>query len=86
MIWCGEVGGVEADSSVSNAFVSITTSSSCRPNHQYGLIIIFGYPPSMDGQQGCSVRICMVIEADPPLVPLAPHQKLTGISMARELI
>ncbi|GKA23364.1 hypothetical protein Tco_0709326 [Tanacetum coccineum] len=23
------------------------------------------------------------VEADPPLVPLAPHQKLTGISMAR---
>ncbi|GJY21874.1 hypothetical protein Tco_0394440 [Tanacetum coccineum] len=28
MIWCGEVGGVEADSSVSNASVSFTTSSS----------------------------------------------------------
>ncbi|GJR97285.1 hypothetical protein Tco_0269459 [Tanacetum coccineum] len=26
------------------------------------------------------------IEADPSLVPLAPHQKLTGISMARKTI
>ncbi|GJV24723.1 hypothetical protein Tco_1377418 [Tanacetum coccineum] len=27
MIWCGQVGGIEADSSVSNASVSFTTSS-----------------------------------------------------------
>ncbi|GJU82720.1 hypothetical protein Tco_1285085 [Tanacetum coccineum] len=43
--------------------------------------------PLPDWSQQCSPVIGCIeastIEADPSLVPLAPHQKLTGISMAR---
>ncbi|GJX00563.1 hypothetical protein Tco_0184476 [Tanacetum coccineum] len=48
------VGGVEADSSVSNAFVSFTTSSSSSSSSDDSLSFIVSLVIDQDGQQGSS--------------------------------
>ncbi|GJU47319.1 hypothetical protein Tco_1204585 [Tanacetum coccineum] len=69
---CGEVGGVELIHSL-NASVSFTTSSSSLSSSDDSLSSLSPLSTGWHPQ----------VEADPLLVPLAPHQKLTGISMAQ---
>ncbi|GJU52779.1 hypothetical protein Tco_1226493 [Tanacetum coccineum] len=76
MIWCGEV--------LQKGRPKLGAPSPLRPPH-----------PSQHHHHRCHHQMThyhkklllnrngSMVEADPPLVPLAPHQKLTGISMAR---
>ncbi|GJX99504.1 hypothetical protein Tco_0356523 [Tanacetum coccineum] len=76
-------GGDDEGSAAANSVMpALEDGDRGKQTHQSQMPLYSQLEGTRSSVAGWSVRH-QQIEADPSLVPLAPHQKLTGISMAR---